>query len=242
MQQIFMEMKKMKNKIILFLIAIAAAAAAPHVAHARYCNPTPKPLVLHTGHTGNYVAVWDTFDRNPRIYFSDVYQYNTPNVQFFDVGYVIAEFDAEVNSWLFYGWVGNDLIKRVHRHWRTHRRSFRRCVGYEAHYHYKPYYPHYTYDWFTTSQRYHHRLYRKRYYQNGRGRHLHRYYKPHHSYRKRSPRLHRKTPQNRGSYHKRPQRQGRRPMATSPRRGNNQHKRKPHHKKRKKNKRNHRSR
>jgi len=218
-----MEMMKMKNKIVLLLGGILLTMASFSQAHARRCVRTPDPIVLQKSSAGEYVAVWDTFDRNPRIYYSDIAQYyNSPNVQFFDVGYVIAEFDSESNIWLFYGWVGDNLIKRTHRHWRKHRRSYRRCLGYAGHYHYKPYYPHYTYDWFSSSLQYHHRLYRKRYYGDGTKRRLHRYYKPRHGYRSHN---HTRRPR-----HYQPRRKYRRPQATQP----HKQRRKPHHKKRNK--------
>jgi len=138
----------MKNKLIFggtTLAFLLLMAITNKTAHASSCESRPEPLRWNVG-SAEYIASWHVGEA-PRIYF---------NVGPFDHrrSIIVAEFDVRFNVWLFHSYVDDGFIKDVHRHWRRHRRHYRRCMGYSAEYYYKPYYPHYNYRWFKRQHRY----------------------------------------------------------------------------------------
>jgi hypothetical protein len=134
----------MGNKLIFcggLLAFLLLMAFANNVAHATPCNPTPSSVDY-----GGYTIVWHT--QTPAIYYNThLYESQTPELT------LTAEFDSDRGVWLFYNHVPDSVVVYAHRHWRSHRRHYRRCMGYRANFYYQRYHSHYNYRWYQRQLR-----------------------------------------------------------------------------------------
>ena len=134
----------MRNKLIfgsallafLFLMAFANKAA-----QARTCDPIPSSMDYR-----GYTIVWHT--QAPAIYYNaHLYESWEPELT------LAAEFDSDRGIWLFHNHVPDSVVVQAHRHWRSHRRHYRRCMGYRANFYYRHYHAHYNYTWYQRQLR-----------------------------------------------------------------------------------------
>jgi len=134
----------MKNKLFftttsltfLFLLVFGNG-----VSQAQPCDPAPQSIYHYS-----YNVVWHKASA-PTIYFG----YTEGH---YSTDFLVAEFDSSKHTWLFYGYVPDEIIRMVHRHWQAHRQQYWACMGYRAQYYFKPYRHHYTYDWYQYSPGY----------------------------------------------------------------------------------------
>lgn len=144
----------MKNKMFFGAVVLAflfLMAFANQAAHARTCNPLPTSIDYR-----GYTIAWHY--KSPAIY------YNPHLYTSWDTDLTLAaEFDSDRGVWLFYEHVPDRVVMQAHRHWRTHRRYYHRCMGYRADFYYQRYRSHYNYSWYQRQlqsgrvfKRYHH--------------------------------------------------------------------------------------
>jgi hypothetical protein len=151
----------MKNRTILIgsVIAYLSLMAFIGAAEARTCDPIPWTFSQH-GKAGDYNVVWRT-SLAPEIYYNSIYRHapGYPRHEQHPQSQLIAEFNSNSNEWVFYGWVPDNLIRDIHLHWKSHLKLYRRCMGYSALHHYRPYRTRYTYQRFYRSHpRHSHRV------------------------------------------------------------------------------------
>jgi len=134
----------MRNKLIFggtLLAFLLLMAFANRAAHARTCDPIPSSVDYR-----GYTIVWHT--QAPAIYYNaHLYESWQPELT------LAAEFDSGRNIWLFHSHVPDGVVVYAHRHWRSHRRHYRRCMGYRANFYYQHYHSHYNYKWYQRQLR-----------------------------------------------------------------------------------------
>ena len=172
----------MKNKMFFSSAALAflfLMAFTTKAAEASPCNPMPAPIDFR-----GYTIAWHV--QAPAIYYNH-HLYDRARGQEL---LLVAEFDSDRGIWLFYDDVPNEVIVHTHRHWRAHRRHYRRCMGYRADFYYRHYRSHYNYRWYQRQLRNGRTLKRQRHhaplrYRHHRQRHNDSYMKHHNGPQKR---------------------------------------------------------
>ena len=116
----------MKRTLLLaaacfFVFSLGAEAYATRT--EAVCKPPPIDFSWEDTQ-GKYYGAWDQPAATPGIYFYDYWsEQNSP--------VLVAKFSRQKGMWIFYNQVPDSLVQTIHRRWKNHGVTYRKCAGSE---------------------------------------------------------------------------------------------------------------